>query len=143
MESSATTLTRPLNWRQCWRPEDLWSFASWSAADDELKSFIFTYQTIQRRLKKENPDFSFSDCLEVEVKDFTRDRFRQHQAGQEIDWQEFDTYLESGDDRFDVLVEVYLVLKRISFEDTYNVAGIIECLKRQFCTRTQHICRVL
>ena len=137
MESSATTLIRPLNWRQCWSPEDLWSLASWSDADDDLKShFIYTYRIIQRRLKKGNPEFSFSDCLEVEVKDFlrsTRDRFRQHQAGQEIDWQEFDTYLESGDDRFDVLVEVYLVLKRISFEDTDNVAGIIECLKRQFC----------
>ena len=25
---------------------------------------------MQRRLKKENPEFSFSDCLEVEVKKF-------------------------------------------------------------------------
>lgn len=62
---------------------------------------------MQRHLKKENPKFSFSDCLVMEVKDFlrsTRDRVRQHQADQEIDWQKFDMYLESDDDRFDALV---------------------------------------
>ena len=135
MESSVTTPTRPLNWRQCSSPEDLWSLASWP--DDGYKGlFVETYRMMQHRLKKENPEFSFSDCLAKEVKGFlrrTRDKVRQDRAGQEIDWQQFDMYLESGDDRFDTLVEqVYLELRRLAFEDEDNIVDVINCLKSLF-----------
>ena len=71
---------------------------------------------MQLRLNKENPKLSFSDCLAMEAKDFLRKTRKQHQEDQEIDWQQFDTYLESGDDRFDTLVkQAYLELKEARF----------------------------
>jgi hypothetical protein len=103
--------------------------------------FIAKYRAIQHRLEKKNPGFSFSDCLVIEVKGFlrnardkvTQDKVTRDQASQEIDWQKFDMYLKSADHRFDILVElVYLELKRLSFEDPYNIVGVIECLKTLF-----------
>jgi hypothetical protein len=144
MESPITAPTQPLNWRQCSSPEDLWSLASWSddSGDIDLKDlFIAKYRAIQHRLEKKNPGFSFSDCLVMEIKSFlrdardnvTQDKVTRDQASQEIDWQKFDMYLKSADHRFDALVEqVYLELKRLSFEDPYNIVGVIECLKTLF-----------
>ena len=79
------------------------------------------------------PGISFSDCLVMEVKDFLRSIRDKVGQDQEIDWQQFDTYLESGDDRFDTLVEqVYLELRRLDFGDSDNIVDVIKCLKSLF-----------